>query len=193
MPKCCILDCPWRPVGTQWYTKSIVEGLRSPPKMTLGSHFSDHIEFSLNLCVPGFHFWELQGRFWQPQSTVFRFSFSSIPCNCNFNGFSNYSISSLLIWMKIWMVGVQRPPSLDYAWLVLGGRPKAAIADERKTVAHSFTRPVTSSSDALPCLIRSLLQMSHPHVPCHKHKLVFWFRLARLWRALISSIYIYIY
>ena len=55
-----------------------------------------------------------------------------------------------------------------------------------------FSRPVTSSSDPLPCLIRSLLQMSRLHVPCHKHNLVLLFDLARLWRASISSIYIYV-
>ena len=33
------------------------------------------------------------------------------------------------------MVGGQRPPLLDYDLLVLGGRPKAALADERLIVA----------------------------------------------------------
>ena len=34
--------------------------------------------------------------------------------------------------------GGQRPPLLDYDLLVLGGRPKAALADERLIVAHCF-------------------------------------------------------
>ena len=34
--------------------------------------------------------------------------------------------------------GGQRPPLLDHDLLVLGGRPKAALADERLIAAHSF-------------------------------------------------------
>ena len=33
-----------------------------------------------------------------------------------------------------------RSPLLDYDLLVLGGRPKAALADERLIAAHSFSK-----------------------------------------------------
>ena len=42
------------------------------------------------------------------------------------------------IQLLISMAGGQRPPLLDYDLLVLGGRPKAALADERLIVAQSF-------------------------------------------------------
>ena len=42
------------------------------------------------------------------------------------------------IQLLISMAGGQRPPVLDYDLLVLGGRPKAALADERLIAAHSF-------------------------------------------------------
>ena len=90
------------------------------------------------------------------------------------------------------MAGGQRPPLLDYDLLVLGGRPKAALADERLIVAHSFfnacspwyTKPHQRLqhlrlNHGCPAFIRPAINM----------KLIF--HLARLWRALISSIYIY--
>ena len=43
-------------------------------------------------------------------------------------------------------------PLLDFDLLVLGGRPKTALIDERLLVAHSFSRPV-AASDLLPNLI----------------------------------------
>ena len=44
------------------------------------------------------------------------------------------------IQLLISMAGGQRPPLLDYDLLVLGGRPKAALADERLIAAHSFSK-----------------------------------------------------
>ena len=50
---------------------------------------------------------------------------------------ARYRIDCLLAHSVIDVNG-GRPPLLDYDLLVLGGRPKAALADERLIVAHSF-------------------------------------------------------
>ena len=92
-----------------------------------------------------------------------------------------YRIDCLL---ALCMAGGLRPPLLDYDLLVLGGRPKAALADERLTVAHSFFQALWAM------VYQASSGVSRLHLTCHNHKLVFY--LARLWRALISSIYIYI-
>ena len=73
------------------------------------------------------------------------------------------------------MAGGHRPPSLDYDLLVLGGRPKAAIADERLLVVHSFSRPVASSdlyqaaSDIATIAIESRMPLLY--LIGHKHKI----------------------
>ena len=66
------------------------------------------------------------------------------------------------------------PPSLELDLLVLGGRPKAALADERLIVAHSFFQGLwpmvyQSSSGIATCATES--RVSRLHLTCLKHKI----------------------
>ena len=63
---------------------------------------------------------------------------------------------------------------LDYDLLVLGGRPKAALADEKLIVAHSFFQGLwpmvyQASSGIATCADESRVSRLHP--TCHKHKI----------------------
>ena len=62
---------------------------------------------------------------------------------------------------------------LDYDLLVLGGRPKAALADERLVVAHSFFQGlwamVYQASSAIATFATESW-VSRLHLTCHKHK-----------------------
>ena len=83
------------------------------------------------------------------------------------------------------------PPLLDYDIIVPGGRPRAAFADDR--LMHIRFRGLwhhPTFYQASPAIATFVTEsrMSRLHLTCHTHKLVFY--LARLWRALISSIYI---
>ena len=79
-----------------------------------------------------------------------------------------------------WIVlaGGRRPPSLITQRL--GGRPKVARACSLLILAPALRKSTVPSSYSLP-------------EATQQTTFVFRFRLARLWRALISSVYIYIY
>ena len=81
------------------------------------------------------------------------------------------------------LAGGQRSPLLDCSGgHVYGGRPKAALAC--KLILAPMFRKSTVSSKRFKRLLPAATQQK---------TVAFRFRLARLWRALISSIYIYIY
>ena len=72
------------------------------------------------------------------------------------------------------MAGGQRPPVLDYDLLVLGGRPKAALADERLIVAHSFFQglwPMVYQASSAIATFATESRVSRLHLTCHKHKI----------------------
>ena len=75
----------------------------------------------------------------------------------------------------------------------MGGRPKAALAEARLIFASSFSSSVVSSNPfrwPLPALADYVRISDDSFSPdSQKHANILW---ARLWRALISSIYIYI-
>ena len=69
------------------------------------------------------------------------------------------------------MAGGQRPPLLDYDLLVLGGRPKAALADERLIVALSFLlRPVALDIPGIATFATES-RVFRLQLTCHKHKI----------------------
>ena len=72
------------------------------------------------------------------------------------------------------MAGGQRPPSSDYDLLVLGGRPKAALADERLIVAHSFFQglwPMVYQAASTMATFATESRVSRRHLIGHKHKI----------------------
>ena len=72
------------------------------------------------------------------------------------------------------MAGSQRPPLLDYDSLVLGGRPKAALADERLIVSHSFfqgLRPLVYQASSGIATFATESRVSRLHLTCLKHKI----------------------
>ena len=96
------------------------------------------------------------------------------------------------------LAGGQRPPLLDCSGgRVFGGRPKAAIEIAALTVGG---RPKGALACCLLILALAFRKSTVPSkhfkrsfpVATQQKAFVFRFRLARLWRALISSIYIYI-
>ena len=63
---------------------------------------------------------------------------------------------------------------LDYDLLVLGGRPKAALADERLIVAHSFFQglwPMVYQASSAIATSGTESRVSRLHLACHKHKI----------------------
>ena len=78
---------------------------------------------------------------------------------------------SIQLFMR--MAGGQRPPLLDYDLLVLGGRPKAALADERLTVAHSLFQalwPMVYQASLAIVTFATESRVCRLHLTCHKHK-----------------------
>ena len=78
------------------------------------------------------------------------------------------------IQLFIWMAGGQRPPLLDYDLLVLGGRPKAALADERLIVAHSFFQglwPMVYQASSGIATFATESRVSRLHLTCHERKM----------------------
>ena len=78
------------------------------------------------------------------------------------------------IQLFIRMAGGQRPPLLDYDLLVLGGRPKVALADEdwllRIFVFQGLWPMVYQASLAIATFATES-RVCHLHVTCHKHKI----------------------
>ena len=83
---------------------------------------------------------------------------------------------------------------MDYDLLVFGGPPKAALADERLIVAHSFFQglwPMVYQASSGIAAFATESRVFRLHLTCHKHKKDISFGLPL--SGLYSSTYIYIY
>ena len=86
-----------------------------------------------------------------------------------------------LFWWRVY--GGRPKAAIEIAALTVGGWPKGALACCLLILALAFRKSIVPSKH---------FKRSFP-VAIQQKAFVFRFRLARLWRALISSIYIYIY